>query len=381
MKFLFRSLPAYGHIYPMMPLAYAVQEAGHDVVFSTAGDFVPRLRALGFETYTAGFTVEEARTSRFGADPPSTVRNGATDWNVIGDLFDECATATARDLLPQMSASAPDLMVYEQLDVGAAVVAASTGTPAVCQAILRGLPSAIHERLYGARPDALLSQLGGGASLDIARTGPVLDTYPPSLQSTSVLANPMRIGMRPVPWSEPWAQVPSWIGRSSRPLVYVTFGTVRGYPESFRVVVEGLADLDVDVLVATAGHHDGELDALPGRVHIEPFVHQAELLGHLDVMIHHGGCGTTTGAWTGAIPQLVIPQGADQFINADVVSSSGSGIVLKNSSADLVAASVRALLDDPAYRRAARPIRDEITSMPRPSDVVTRLVASAHRFA
>ncbi len=62
MKFLFRSLPAYGHIYPMMPLAYAVREAGHDVVFSTAGDFVPRLRALGFETYTAGFTVEKARS-------------------------------------------------------------------------------------------------------------------------------------------------------------------------------------------------------------------------------------------------------------------------------------------------------------------------------
>lgn len=75
----------------------------------------------------------------------------------------------------------------------------------------------------------------------------------------------------------------------------------------------------------------------------------------------------------------MLPQGADQFINADVVSGSGTGIVLQDSTPQLVAESTRALLEDPSYRRAARPIRDEIASMPGPEDVLDRLVLGAHR--
>ena len=47
MKILFSTRPAYGHVYPLMPLALAAREAGHDVRFATTGQFLDKLDALG----------------------------------------------------------------------------------------------------------------------------------------------------------------------------------------------------------------------------------------------------------------------------------------------------------------------------------------------
>ena len=40
---MFASLGAYGHLYPMMPLALACAEAGHEVVIATGEPFLNRL--------------------------------------------------------------------------------------------------------------------------------------------------------------------------------------------------------------------------------------------------------------------------------------------------------------------------------------------------
>ena len=45
MKILFSTRPAYGHVYPLMPLALAAREAGHDVRFATTGQFLGKLDA------------------------------------------------------------------------------------------------------------------------------------------------------------------------------------------------------------------------------------------------------------------------------------------------------------------------------------------------
>ncbi len=89
MRILFRSLPAFGHLYPLMPLAMAARAAGHDVVFSTAGEFVGRLEALGFPVFRAGTTIEQSRFNRFGFDAPATAANGETNWDVLGEQCHE----------------------------------------------------------------------------------------------------------------------------------------------------------------------------------------------------------------------------------------------------------------------------------------------------
>ena len=68
MKILFSARPAFGHVYPMMPLALAAREAGHDVQFATTGRFLAVLAGLGFRTHDVGLSIEEGARRRAGRD-------------------------------------------------------------------------------------------------------------------------------------------------------------------------------------------------------------------------------------------------------------------------------------------------------------------------
>ena len=71
MRILFTCRPAYGHLFPLLPLANAARAAGHDVVFGTGEALVPKVRDLGFEVHPAGIGIGEAEAEakkRHGED-------------------------------------------------------------------------------------------------------------------------------------------------------------------------------------------------------------------------------------------------------------------------------------------------------------------------
>jgi UDP:flavonoid glycosyltransferase YjiC (YdhE family) len=214
---------------------------------------------------------------------------------------------------------------------------------------------------------------GIGLELPTRSGRPHLDICPPSLQDKAFLATEDRIELRPVPYSPPG---PSWSG--SRPLIYLTLGTAFGTPEVLAMAIEGLARLDARVVVATGRVRVDQLGEQPHNVTVQPWVSQADLLRHVDVVVHHGGSGTTLGALTVGAPQLILPQGADQFANADALVAAGAALrLLPNEvSADAIAESTRTLLPhhgDGGHRDAARAIAEEIARMPSPDEVARRL--------
>jgi UDP:flavonoid glycosyltransferase YjiC (YdhE family) len=73
--------------------------------------------------------------------------------------------------------------------------------------------------------------------------------------------------------------------------------------------------------------------------------------------------------------QLCIPQGADQFTNAEALVAAGAGAVLLPGelNADAVTELARRLLADEAMQAVARRFRDEIAEMPSPESIVARL--------
>jgi UDP:flavonoid glycosyltransferase YjiC (YdhE family) len=83
------------------------------------------------------------------------------------------------------------------------------------------------------------------------------------------------------------------------------------------------------------------------------------------------------------LPQLVLPQGADQFLNAEILTAAGVGRALANDAQGpgAISEAVQALLGDSAERQAASRVRDEIAAMPSPSEVVPQLVELATRAA
>jgi UDP:flavonoid glycosyltransferase YjiC (YdhE family) len=134
--------------------------------------------------------------------------------------------------------------------------------------------------------------------------------------------------------------------------------------------------LDVDALVASGPTIDtASLGGLPDNVKVAAWVPQADLMPYVDCVVQHGGSGTTLATLAAGLPQLVLPQGADQFTNAEALITSGAGdrLLASELSAEAVAMKVRTLLTGGAARAAARALAAEIAAMPSPKDIVARL--------
>jgi len=191
--------------------------------------------------------------------------------------------------------------------------------------------------------------------------GTHLDICPPSLQDKDFLATANRIALRPVPFAEP--------GVFRGPLVYLTLGTAFGTPEVLETALEGLATLGTPIVVATGGV---PLGPRPAHVTARPWVPQAAAISQADLVVHHGGSGTTLGALAAGVPQLVLPQGADQFANAEALVGVGAGVRLLPGelSADAVAEQSRNAY---SCREAARAIAAEIAELPSPAEVAREL--------
>jgi UDP:flavonoid glycosyltransferase YjiC (YdhE family) len=89
-----------------------------------------------------------------------------------------------------------------------------------------------------------------------------------------------------------------------------------------------------------------QLGSVPDDVTVRAWVPQADLLPHADLIVHHGGGGTTLGALTVGAPQLILPQGADEFANAEALTAAGAALSLLPTevSTEAVAECARKLL-------------------------------------
>ena len=222
----------------------------------------------------------------------------ATDIEMGGRLFiDIAGRRTAADLAPHLRRRRPDLVVYEPYDLGAAVAAHLAGIPAVCHALSPRLPEGLVRAMAGDHLRRLWAEHGVVApSFDVFTGDAYLDIIPTALQDPSFLTDPRRLPVRPVPFAEPGATLPAWVGRG-RPLVYLTLGTVVATDDVLRPVVDGLGELDADVLLAL-GAPTAQRSVVPPNVHVETFVDQPAVLAHADLAVHHGGSGTILGALT-----------------------------------------------------------------------------------
>ena len=379
MRVLFSTRPAYGHVYPMMPLAIAARDAGHDITFATAGPFVHKLRSVGFATYDVGLTIEDARERVVAGLPSDGMpkgEDGRPNLEFGARMFlDVLARHTARDLAPLLDPLKPDVVVYEQMDFGAAIVAHAAGIPAICHSLSPRMPDEIIAMLAHGRVDALWSDFGQGIrTLDVFTGDVYLDIFPTVLQQPTFLDNPARRRLRPIPFAESDAQLPAWIGSTGRPLVYLTLGTVVAVDDVLRPAIEGLATLDADVLLALGSAAGTGLGALPETSASSRSSTRRRCGQHLDLVVHHAGSGTLLGALSHGTPQLLLPKGADQFFNADVMAKTEMADVLEPRQVTPEAVATlagKAMLE---RRLTAHAARREIAAMPHPSEVIEDIV-------
>jgi UDP:flavonoid glycosyltransferase YjiC (YdhE family) len=158
----------------------------------------------------------------------------------------------------------------------------------------------------------------------------------------------------------------------------VTLGTSVPYAagvSGLTGVVEAVRDLDAEVVLALGEADRSALGALPGNVRLSGWVPLSALVPTCRVVVHHGGAGTTMNALVAGVPQLVLPHGADQHVNAAAVQQRGVGLSHLPGDADpaTVGPSLRRLLTEPAFSKAADEVRTEIAELPPPADMVPSL--------
>ncbi|SES51230.1 glycosyltransferase [Lentzea flaviverrucosa] len=297
----------------MIPLAQALHKAGHEVHFAVGEEMHPVLGKLGLRPFRPGL--------------------------VFGEIY-------AGDIAQELERLLPDLVIG-----GWAV------PEVVSEARRRGFPALWHGfgRMF---PDGIgLVRPTGGRHLDIC---------PPSLQDANFLGEE-RIPLRAVPFSPP-GDVPV---RTAGKLIYLTLGTAFGTRELLAEAVVGLGKVPKAQVVVAAPHV--ALGNVPPNVTVYPWLPQAEVLRYADVAVHHGGSGTMLGALAAGVPQVVLPQGADQFGNADALVAAGAALRPAAFSAGPIADCVRRLLVDSSYREAAGQIAREIRHTPSPEEVADSL--------
>lgn len=374
MKVLAVCVPAAGHINPLLPLIEAFAHQGDRIVVASGTEIGASVERAGAELCPAGrgeqawFEVLRARVRGFPGDglPPERINH-----YFIPRLFAEVATADMiDDVLACGRTLDPDLVLFETYAFAGPLVAELLGVPAVHHAIGAMLEREVLELANDAVSPLWRSFGISTPGFAGVYRGITVAICPSSLDVLDV-AEGERLPLRPAP---PPQTPPALTGR---PLVYVTLGTFfNANLDIFRAVINGLADEPVDVLATVGANQDpAALGPLPANAHAERFVPQATLLPRCAAVVHHAGSGTMLGALAHGLPQVVIPQGADNFVNASLLERAGIGSSLRPGavSPENVRAAVRRVLDEPSHRVAARRAAAEIAAMPSADDVAATL--------
>ncbi|MGN9913875.1 glycosyltransferase [Phytohabitans sp. LJ34] len=382
MRILFSGCPGYGHLYPMLPLARAAVRAGHEVVIATGPDLAAHLAERGFDTWGVGPTFAESWAERnavlsgLEAVPPE--QQATLD---IAVLFGASAAKRAVDLVPRAEAWRPDLIIHEPGEFAAPIAARRSGARHVTHGLSLTTPAPLRAMLAPAMDDVYDPWNVPDLTAAVF-AAPYLDICPPALRPDGDPAYVDSIPLRPYAGDvRTTDQLPEAL--ATRPVAYLTLGTVfHDAPDVFRASLAGLRDLDLQVVV-TVGQ-DGDPDRLgpqPSTVLVERYVPQALLLPHCRLVVSHGGAGTMFGAFAHGLPQLILPQGADQFLNAAAAAAAGAAIVLPPGTVtpEAVRAAARRLLDEPGFATAAQTLRAEIDAMPSADDVLATLNGAAAR--
>ena len=376
MKVVFAALGAYGHLFPMLPLALACRDAGHDVVVATGAPFLDGLPVRTVPGLPAEVDLSWAEQEVRRRHPD--LHGFEAAQAMFGDVT---AGATTTTMLEVLAAERADLLVTEPLHLGAAVAGDLLGVPTLVFAIGLApfMASTLHPVTIGYQRERWLER--GLTPPDSKLLGQaLLDPCPPSLQVP--YDDVPRLPIRSVAWRGTAAALPRWLtGPGPRPRVYLTLGTVSfGAVDVLRRAASEIAGLDVELLVAVGPDGDpAVLAGLPDNVHVERFVPQADVLEKVDLIVHHGGTGTVLAALEAGLPQVILPQGADQPFNADLIAGAGAGRRQANDdyTPGSIAALVEPLLGACPERVTAAGIAAEIAAMPAPAEVVPELVERA----
>ncbi|GAA3269345.1 DUF1205 domain-containing protein [Dactylosporangium vinaceum] len=408
MRVLFMPMAQTTHYHQLVGLLWAFRAAGHDVRVIAQPGVLDAVTATGVIAVAAGggYDIMEgaAEIVRAGADTVRRYPPGQMPPEARARLFQLRLVPHIRgaeDMAADVAAFAegwrPDLVVADPLVYAAPIAAAVAGVPLVRHLwgpdMSRhiGLPgTGVDEAVdpRGAWPDeliALYGRYGAKPAADVAAR--TVDTTPQSLQLPGV---PNRIATRYTSYNgasiapaRPAEPPPAEGGRSRVCVTWGSSSTALIGPQAFAVpkILQALRGLDLDVVVAVRPGDRERVGEVPSGVRVICGVPLDLVLPGCDAVIHQSGAGTTLTAAFYGVPQVTIPQVADQFMVSERLSATRAGVGLTGEAAGIegIRAATQEILGAPAAAIAADRLRAEMHAQPAPAAIVPQLVELAER--
>ncbi|MFE1878083.1 activator-dependent family glycosyltransferase [Streptomyces sp. NPDC059496] len=422
MRILFTVNPGTSIFQAMVPLAWALRTAGHEVRFASRPAFAEEITRAGLTAVPAGRDFDLGRILDWtGTNPFEDVRPGLpapwdiidtpgeVPWDVAVEKYERYVEEVEKPenfpliggLVEFARSWRPDLVIWEPLSCAGAIAAKACG--AAHARILWGLDvfgvarehflRLMAEQPAQARRDPLGEWLGGYArkygsefTEDMVCGHFTIDQFPVSLQLEAAGLHYER--MQYIPYNGP-STVPSWLWKKpERPRIALTLGITAtdifdGYTLDTQDVLDSLADLDIEVVATIADTEKAKLRHVPANARLLPFVPLHVLAPTCDAVIHHAGPGTLATVSRYGVPQIAVPYSFDEPRFADLLQDTGAAVRIPDGavSGRAIREQVVRLLEDPSFADGAQRLRQEIERLPTPNEMVPRLeeLTAVHR--
>ncbi|MFI0424367.1 nucleotide disphospho-sugar-binding domain-containing protein [Spongiactinospora sp. 9N601] len=375
MRILISTIATAAHFYPVVPFAWALRCAGHDVRVACEPGFTATVAATGLPAVAVGQDVD-LRT--FWKDVPLDLASGDEPLGVRMDrsmvMFTGIAAAAAGDLIDFARAWRPDAVVFEARGYAGLVAAHAVGVPAVRHTwgIDTNYVRRDFDRPYVEELCARFGLTGVDPLGDLTLT-----PCPPGLAGDDDVN---RVFLRYVPFNGPGVQPPWAAGTPALPRVCVTWGhmfsQITDNLHPINLAVEGLRDLPVEVVAAIAPGQRGLLPGdLPPNVRVAESVPLNLLLPSCSAVLNGGGAGTLMTALTAGVPMIIVPSHTDEPEYAERMSAAGAAVHLdyRGLDAGTFRTATEKTLAAPSFKEGAARLAAENAALPSPTDLAATL--------
>lgn len=358
-KILIYTSPARGHLYPMMDIAIELKNRGMEVIVQTLSGEKKHVEGENIQHLSISHEIESLTLEDYKENNPiAQFKSAFKSWL-------SRAPHEIEDLRKSYDEINPDLLIVDVNTWGAAAFAEAQDNPWVmfmpyCLPISskdtpafgpgfspptnflhrfrdRMVDKIVQNAVRGSIDD--LNQLRknlGVSSLEkyediftrpdllLYRTAEPFD-YPREEWPENIL--PVGPGL----WAPPETK-PEWVSDLPAPKILISISTeMQDDGAIIDTALRALSDQQGSIIVTTAALDPDEFDASHENVHITKFLPHAQVIPDMDLVITHGGMGTTQRALAAGVPVCVIPWGRDQSETARRVEVSGAGTMLPKS--------------------------------------------------
>jgi len=370
MRVLISSCKPVSHFRPLLPFAHGLRARGHEVRIAALPELSGEIARHRFDHVIQDAPTDAARAD-FAERASSVPRERSGKFYMAQVFMGILPRAALPGLIEFCNDWRPDLVLRESTEFSGLIAAEKAGIRHIRLEIVNGESEESIATNYAREIDALRTLVSlspdGAACL---RTEASFTAHPQLLDHTVRVNSraPFRFRVETPPEIDEPASL-DWAPKDGRPLIYVTFGTVAAdfsrAKHIYRVALEALADLPVQVLLTTGDDAPSDLlEEVPTNIVVRRFVPQADVLPHVRLLVCHGGSGTVLGGLAAGVPMVIAPLFADQPDNARCLASAGLAFSVPDANASSLRAAISAALGDENLRRRAQAAAYEIAAMP-----------------